>query len=425
MKVAQTCKPLLRFISGETSLWSSHCSKYLDCNEYGNTASEIYEAILANKVIGITSLQDLYSVVLHKYGNVLGLWQSEQSILSGALLVSHLTLDKVLQLNAFIAKPRLISRRNQTIFGSVSVDLNIAIGMDISMLFQMDCNQAKTATCMKREWGSFSKDPSKLHSVTLTRSSLIHSPEIDRLLPACPATMLERLRLGCFLMGPPNPLTGLWPNVSPDEPPIVTQDIQFDPTTVFNIKCAKNCHSHRLALGADYELDLNHGDGWFPLFIDVNYSRIKLQKEFDFTTFDSTMKCVDTSKLWFANYGSHGVELLAMRYSAASNGLVLTAHKVTGDINVPRGQISFRAFIGDGRHKETVGTGRNVFHLDSEPSIFGNDAQAFEGEGQISLPDYRSPQFIPVDVIIISERKLFVYWTELKKITLLQVLECV
>lgn len=109
--------------------------------------------------------------------------------------------------------------------------------------------------------------------------------------------------------------------------------------------------------------------------------------------------------IWAGTYGSHGIEFLLLRYEACDAGTDLAIYKITGDVNVPRGEISCRSNLGDGEgfsyirqgvdDEETV---TEDFALSSPqfPPEFHN-ARSYPGEGTVALAGYRSPQKIKND----------------------------
>ena len=47
------------------------------------------------------------------------------------------------------------------------------------------------------------------------------------------------------------------------------------------------------------------------------------------------------------DYGGHGTELIQLTFSEDSSGLMFKGKKITGDPNVPAGQLSFRGNLSD------------------------------------------------------------------------------
>ena len=85
----------------------------------------------------------------------------------------------------------------------------------------------------------------------------------------------------------------------------------------------------------------------------------------------------------------------------------LVCHKITGDVNIPRGELSFWAFMGDGQGKQTFGPADMYSTIAS--SEF-KSASVFSGKGRVALMGYRNPQTIDCDVLILSPTLIAVYW---------------
>jgi hypothetical protein len=73
---------------------------------------------------------------------------------------------------------------------------------------------------------------------------------------------------------------------------------------------------------------------------------------------------VDLNGLWRGRYGPHGEEVVSIE----QKGEAILARKVTGDPNVPKGEITFRARL---------------------------DGWSGPGEGQIAERGFKNPRFVP------------------------------
>ncbi|KAJ3155603.1 hypothetical protein HDU89_006569 [Geranomyces variabilis] len=164
--------------------------------------------------------------------------------------------------------------------------------------------------------------------------------------------------------------------------------------------------------------------------------------------------------IWAGTYGGHGIEFLLLRYeqapgitaSAASSckpadDLDMVFYKVTGDVNVPRGEVSCRAKLHDGTGnpyvrvplgppQQVTTPGVGIGHDEDDPSylhyeyqrvLFGSEVffgtefhcgcAAFPGVGTVAMTGYRSPTRIPNDVIVISETEVAVYWHDMRRVS--------
>lgn len=102
--------------------------------------------------------------------------------------------------------------------------------------------------------------------------------------------------------------------------------------------------------------------------------------------------------LWVGKYGEHGYEMINITYV----GDVLHAHKVTGDKNVPKGEISFRVNLSTNDEQNRL----------LEPIELGESAakqwgskflSRFLGKGQVASEGYMNAQFIEGQLILVNE----------------------
>ncbi|PGG97765.1 hypothetical protein GX51_07146 [Blastomyces parvus] len=84
----------------------------------------------------------------------------------------------------------------------------------------------------------------------------------------------------------------------------------------------------------------------------------------------------------------------------------LEAIKLTGDPNVPRGQISFLA--------EDIGPGGLIRIADE--SLF-KGARVVRGQGHIASTNFRDDKFIPAQLFLISHDCMALFWEELKHVS--------
>ena len=99
--------------------------------------------------------------------------------------------------------------------------------------------------------------------------------------------------------------------------------------------------------------------------------------------------------LWVGKYGDHGFEMINVTYA----GDTLVAHKVTGDHNVPKGEVSFCVDL-------------SCPEADMEPVELGREAAErwgskflprFSGEGQVSATDFQQPQWVEGQLILVNQ----------------------
>lgn len=111
-----------------------------------------------------------------------------------------------------------------------------------------------------------------------------------------------------------------------------------------------------------------------------------------YTKIPSLGKTDDLEGVFLASFGDHGSEVLLMQRSTDDSGQEwVTAKKLTGDPNVPAGEISFRAPIGRSKqlppaaHMEALG----VTHR-------------FVGEGRVASIDFSNPRWTPGELLQFS-----------------------
>jgi hypothetical protein len=105
---------------------------------------------------------------------------------------------------------------------------------------------------------------------------------------------------------------------------------------------------------------------------------------------------------WEGIYASHGKETVHVRYE----GSTLVAVKMTGDDNVPKGEITFTADLSP---EGLLGpAGRDSISHPSEKIrlvLEGHleNIMCFKGRGQVAKPGFKSPQFIDGQLLVFEE----------------------
>jgi len=101
---------------------------------------------------------------------------------------------------------------------------------------------------------------------------------------------------------------------------------------------------------------------------------------------------------FYYRYGEHGYEMINITYV----GDVLHAYKVTGDKNVPKGEISFKVDLSTNYEQNRL----------LEPIELGETAakqwgskflSRFAGKGQVASEGYMNAQFIEGQLILVNE----------------------
>lgn len=96
--------------------------------------------------------------------------------------------------------------------------------------------------------------------------------------------------------------------------------------------------------------------------------------------------------LYMASYGEHGPELLRLYRETVDGNDVVVAQKLTGDENVPAGEITFRA---------PVGRLNRLDHRDMYPPEFAV-TQRYKASGQVAAPGYTNKRWVPGELLVFS-----------------------
>lgn len=111
--------------------------------------------------------------------------------------------------------------------------------------------------------------------------------------------------------------------------------------------------------------------------------------------------------LWVGKYGPHGYEMINVTYVEDQ----LIAYKVTGDHNVPKGEVTFSADLSP----------EAIEDADLDPIELGNDAAKqwgtrhlprFPGQGQVAAEGFKHAQLVEGQLILVGEYFSFA-WVEL------------
>jgi len=117
--------------------------------------------------------------------------------------------------------------------------------------------------------------------------------------------------------------------------------------------------------------------------------------------------------LWVGKYGSHGFEMINVTYSNDQ----LIAYKVTGDKNIPRGEITFTADLSP-EYGEMPGQSTLDPILLSESSAKKWGTQRlprFPGQGHAAEPGFFNHQFMEGQLVVIGEGDYFSFaWVPLE-----------
>jgi hypothetical protein len=114
------------------------------------------------------------------------------------------------------------------------------------------------------------------------------------------------------------------------------------PGSTFQLMCPEDCHYVLLRT-----IDINESSEptLITSFHRPLYSKLSL---FSTKLPQLDIPIMPKEGLWVGTFGNHGPEVVLLRYDTLNNETILTASKITGDINVPKGVVTFTAFLSRG-----------------------------------------------------------------------------
>jgi hypothetical protein len=127
--------------------------------------------------------------------------------------------------------------------------------------------------------------------------------------------------------------------------------------------------------------------------------------------------------LWVGKYGQHGYEMINITYS----GDLLIAYKVTGDKNVPRGEITFqvdlnplnRKVVGDSSGDSTISLVEPLQPISLTPKAakkWGtSQLPRHKGLGQVAEAGFKKNQWMEGQLIIIGEEYFSFAWVPIEQ----------
>lgn len=102
--------------------------------------------------------------------------------------------------------------------------------------------------------------------------------------------------------------------------------------------------------------------------------------------------------LWVGKYGPHGYEMINVTYA----GDTLVAYKVTGDQNVPKGEVTFKADLSP-EASEKAGLEPIELTSDAAKQWGTSHLPRFPGEGQVAAEGFVNNQFVDGQLILVGE----------------------
>lgn len=113
------------------------------------------------------------------------------------------------------------------------------------------------------------------------------------------------------------------------------------------------------------------------------------------------------SGLWVGKYGDHGYEMINVTYV----GDLLIASKVTGDQNVPKGEVTFTADLSPFATTEAGNKLETIELSAAAAKQWGNRyLTRFPGKGQVASEGFVNNQFIDGQLILVGEEYFSYAW---------------
>ncbi|KAJ3275751.1 F-box only protein 31 [Terramyces sp. JEL0728] len=396
--------------ANDNTLWFSHCKNILQHHDESLKYLCQIKTAVFQKTHFYKSFKQLY-IVLHKYGKFLGLWHPDYSFFIGGLIRVRLNYHNENQF-VLVGERIICPYAEMEDIHSFSLDDRINIHVEHDTNYQtskifgviMQDYKLKTLCLEGAHKGA--------HSASI-QIPIIPENDLPALLSGISIT--ERIKSQSFPLGPPNAISGLWSfpvNSIGSEQTLFGSSFNIDQNTapsIYIIECEKKCH-HKRIRGVGFSNDAHQ-------ISEVTEYIPKLSK----IALPNTNITVDNVKMpkpgvWMGAYGSHGNELLFVSYAVENDMRKLIVTKITGDVNVPRGEVSFSATLNNSKY--TLG---NTSHNINNSSEFKNGI-VFDGVGTVAMEGYQSPTKIPCDgipnlniVIVVSDTQFSVYWYGLEQ----------
>mmetsp|Transcript_26777 Transcript_26777/g.39613 ORF Transcript_26777/g.39613 Transcript_26777/m.39613 type:complete len:378 (+) Transcript_26777:229-1362(+) len=119
--------------------------------------------------------------------------------------------------------------------------------------------------------------------------------------------------------------------------------------------------------------------------------------------------------LWVGKYGDHGYEMINVTYA----GDTLIAYKVTGDANVPRGEVTFQVDLNPiGRRdesKEAQGPLNPIILTENASKKWGTkQLPRYHGLGRVAEENFKNSQWMQGQLIIIGKEYFSFAWVPIE-----------
>ncbi|KAJ3354954.1 hypothetical protein HDU91_005715 [Kappamyces sp. JEL0680] len=359
---------------------------------------------LAKGTPGMANLKTFFMSCLHRFAPLLGLWHKDYSFYMGGLVRLRLksAAEWVDLAPYFVVAESLVCAETEDELASFSYSRNISIhqllNREIKSRLLFGVGAKGRITCL-------GKGVKYIHDAWMEQVSNVEedaAPSID---------LTSRLGPKSFPTGLPDPQTGLWafPTFSSTSDntlhqiresrslrtcSVLSLPAPLQPS-IFSVDCLQKCHCNRIRTPERAGSPARPTLDYTTKFSAIRFARPRPRAGCTFPR----------PGVWMANYGDHGNEFLAVSYTLASGHPEMVVTKVTGDMNVPRGEQSIACALDEWSTR--LGYNASI-PIDKSEEFAG--CRAYKGRGTIALEGYLNASTVPIDVIVKSETEFFVYW---------------
>ncbi|KAI9034481.1 hypothetical protein DFJ74DRAFT_649674 [Hyaloraphidium curvatum] len=409
-----------------------------------------------------TRARDAYTKLLSRYGRFLGAWAGDFGFFRGSLVVVRYDPDA----GAIVGERIEVVDRLGNTHGAAGFSAHPATSMDsmdpeilrvklFSAALGEDSDRSVVSCCCKRDQEAADRHDASLSSDT--------GGFLDNAFGAREAVWgeLDLFPWAESLFYPiplyePDEFTGLFPYSAgrafeDSLVPVMLREPKASRSARMLLDCARGCLSERVrALSAARSSTETHQ--YHP-----RYSRI-VGVEDDGAVNQLVADRLNGSVvlpqegLYVGTYASHGLEILLVRYYETTGGsegddrlpgsfpddasetqqllepgsssLHIRVFKVTGDVNVPRGEQTFAVELPvSGARVATLEfpTGDDVSSVDlrgvPEFAEHGDRLHVLHGEGTVAMVGHRRVSRIPTSMIVLADDRFCMYWPDMRKIS--------
>ncbi|KAJ3120692.1 hypothetical protein HK098_004412 [Nowakowskiella sp. JEL0407] len=401
-RITQVSHKLHDLIDNDDYLWQSRCNE-----EFAPFRIEKFENFVK---FPFQKVKDIYFFLLRPFGKLLGLWQADNPFYMGQMISispdfesGAISAYRITTRNALTDQGRA-DERAFSLYGDISVD-SFEVRVTKTKIFEIrfevvDGVFTGQSVCLG----------GKLGGESVSEHSLAVSGPQGKLRELAPS---QQTGLWPFPQGSPLPFAYMVASRSSSSSS-PTSFGQSPDSTLLSLSCTNDCYTYNFSrlfsLQARRALPSNLQNN--------NFSQIWSKIKFSDAA-PSDVPIAPREGIWTGSYSTHGLEILLFQYTTnEENQCCLEAHKITGDLNVPRGELSWKTQFTNPRR--TISSEAGQFHVTDTTEFNDDKIMIYDGIGKIAMAGYQGVTETPAEVIIVSEEEVYVHWKELFKISLFQ-----